>query len=129
MTRPADDIRMLLINEVLTGYLPAIQWNEDESPFTLSGDKILLTRQSGQASDEDIRELIVECWLFSKVNATKSDLNNLFNDATAAMAYTLTNYAVGSIIGISVIEDVTGPFNTGQNRKFFRFTLRTLVNS
>lgn len=129
MTRPADVIRDKLLTEVITGYRPAYIWDESKSPFTLTGDKILLTRQSGQGSDEDIRELIVECWLFSRVNATGQDASILLDEATTAMSHVLTDYKSGSIIGISVIEDVTGPFITGQNRTFYRFTVRTLVNS
>lgn len=129
MTRPSDLIRTKIITEVLPNYLPAMIWDESAAPFTSLDNSIFLSRQAGQSADEDIRELIVECWLFSKTNASNANVSALFDDATAAMSHLLTDYTAGGIFGISVIEDVTGPFQTGQNRKFYRFTVRTLVNS
>jgi hypothetical protein len=129
MSRPSDLIRTKLITDYLTGYLPAHIWDDAISPFTLPDSKILLTRQSGLPSNDEIRRLSVECWLFSKINPKNSDVDALFDDATTAMSALLTDYTAGGIFGISVTEDVTGPFLTGQNRNFYRFSLQTLVNS
>lgn len=127
--RPADIIANDIQANVLPDHKVSAFFAEDEWPFTLLQEEIILTRQTGRTSDEDIRDLDVEVWIFTKANADGSDMNKCFDDATAAMDWLLTNYRSGCIFNTSVIEDVTGPYVTGQNRRYYRFTVRTLVNS
>lgn len=129
-SRPVDLMRDHIRNNVLPSYLPAIMWDESEQPFTNKTSNIICARQEGRAVDAFIRVHDVQVWLFSRAGADIGDANTLFNDANLACDYVmstnfiLTNEDEGK--APLIIEHVTGPYKTNENRYFYRFTARVL---
>src|SRR5690606_34929894 len=126
MSEPSDEIRAQAV-ALLTGYLPADMWREDVSPFALD-NKIVLTRQEGGISDNVIRRHNVTVMVFTGINATNAERKQALDDASLLLRYFLTNYTTDSIIDIEPVVDVSGPFQTGQNRYLYQFTVSTKSN-
>jgi hypothetical protein len=120
MIRQADEIRDFLYQNLLTTYNPAVEWTEDEAPFDIDAP-ILYCRQEGLGVDAFVRQVSVDVIMFSKKNATKVDTSQLYTDATAALNYLKFNFNVGDIVKITVTQDVTGEYRTGQERRYYRF--------
>ena len=129
-SRPVDLVRDQIRTNVLPSYSPAIMWDESEQPFTNKASNIICARQEGRTVDAFIRVHDVQVWLFSKAGADIGDANALFNDANLACDYImstnfiLTNADEGK--APLIIEHVTGPYKTSENRYFYRFTARVL---
>ncbi len=121
--RHADEVRNYLRDNVLTTYNPASAWKEDEEPFTLTDDPIIYTRQEGLAVDAFSREVVVTVYLFTKVNATNADMSVLFDDAVAALEFIRANEQIQEFNWCSVNSDVTGEYYTGQNRRYYTFSV------
>ncbi len=118
--RHADVIRDFIRTNALPTYNPAIEWDESTEPFTLD-DPIIYCRQEGRPVDAFVRQVSVTVYLFSGKNATKQELNTLFNDAVAALEYVKANFYVGDGTQITVTQDVMGEYRTGQNRRYYTF--------
>lgn len=125
-SRPSDLVRNHVINNVLDSYRPAVMWDESEATFTDKSASICCARQEGRPVDTFLRVHDVQVWLFSKANATLSDCDSLFDDANRACDYLMNgNFRLaGCEIAAPVIEHVTGPYKTKENRYFYRFTVR-----
>jgi hypothetical protein len=83
--RVSDLVRDYIRINVVPTYLPAITWNEDQSPYVSENAKIIFTKQMGRPVDAYVRQSDVEILLFSAKNANLSDLNSLFNDAETVL--------------------------------------------
>lgn len=129
-SRPVDLVRNTIRTNVLPSYLPAIMWDESEQPFQNKDSNIVLARQEGRTVNAFIRVHDVQVWLFSKANADIGDANTLFDDANLACDYIMSTNLVLSSADEGkaplVIEHVTGPYRTNENRYFYRFTVRVL---
>jgi hypothetical protein len=129
-SRPMDLVRDHIRNNVLTTYLPSVMWDESEQPFTNKDASIIFARQEGRQVDAFIRVHDVQVWLFCKAGADIGDANTLFNDANLACDYIMsTNFILTDAdTGKAplIIEHVTGPYRTNENRYFYRFTVRVL---
>lgn len=118
--RHADVIRDFIRTNALPTYNPAIEWDEATEPFTID-EPIIYCRQEGRPVDAFVRQVSVSVMLFSGKNATKQELNTLFNDAVAALEYVKANFYVGDGTQITVTQDVMGEYRTGQNRRYYTF--------
>ena len=118
--RHADVIRDFIRTNALPAYNPAIEWDEATEPFTID-EPIIYCRQEGRPVDAFVRQVSVSVMLFSGKNATKQELNTLFNDAVAALEYVKANFYVGDGTQITVTQDVMGEYRTGQNRRYYTF--------
>jgi len=118
--RHADVIRDFIRTNALPTYNPAIEWDEATEPFTID-EPIIYCRQEGRPVDAFVRQVSVSVMLFSGKNATKQELNALFNDAVAALEYVKANFYVGDGTQITVTQDVMGEYRTGQNRRYYTF--------
>lgn len=118
--RHADVIRDFIRTNALPTYNPAIEWDEATEPFTID-EPIIYCRQEGRPVDAFVRQVSVSVMLFSGKNATKQELNTLFNDAVAAIEYVKANFYVGDGTQITVTQDVMGEYKTGQNRRYYTF--------
>lgn len=129
-SRPVDLVRDTIRTNVLPSYLPAIMWDESEQPFQNKESNIILARQEGRTVNAFIRVHDVQVWLFSKAGADIGDANTLFDDANLACDYIMSINLVLSSADEGkaplVIEHVTGPYRTNENRYFYRFTVRVL---
>jgi hypothetical protein len=129
-SRPMDLVRDHIRNNVLTTYLPSVMWDESEQPFTNKDASIIFARQEGRQVDAFIRVHDVQVWMFSKAGADIGDSNTLFNDANLACDYIMSTNMIltdaGSGKAPLIIEHVTGPYRTNENRYFYRFTVRVL---
>lgn len=129
-SRPVDLVRDTIRTNVLPSYLPAIMWDESEQPFQNKESNIILARQEGRTVNAFIRVHDVQVWLFSKAGADIGDANTLFDDANLACDYIMSTNLVLSSADEGkaplVIEHVTGPYRTNENRYFYRFTVRVL---
>lgn len=123
--RIADLVRDFIQTNSATTYTKAAMWNDDQYPFNNPDDSIILTRQSGRAVDAYVREMDIDVMMFSKVNSDGADLNALYNDAEAALEYVKANFIVNDDLKLSITQDVTGPYQTGSNRYYYRFNLLT----
>jgi len=65
----------------------------------------------------------VEVYIFSKAGATNADMNALYTNAVAALEYVKANPNLSDDIKLTIEQDVTGEFYTGQNRRYYRFTV------
>jgi hypothetical protein len=124
--RVSDLVRDYIRINVVPTYLPAITWNEDQSPYVSENAKIIFTKQMGRPVDAYVRQSDVEILLFSAKNANLSDLNSLFNDAETVLEYIKANFVITEDLRISITQDVTGPYNTSQNRYFYRISVLTV---
>lgn len=122
-TRASDDVRNFLRDNFLTTFNPAVQWEEDRRPFTNKQANIIFCRQQGLPVDAFTRELLVEVFVFSPAGADEPELNAIFQQATEAAEYAKANFDINDDLIISLRQDVTGPFKTGQNRSYYTFTL------
>lgn len=120
--RHADAIRDFVRTNVLTSYNPAVQWDESQPPFTLD-EPIIYCRQEGQSVDAFVRQVAVTVYLFCGKNAQNEDLNQLFADAVSALEYCKANFNVTDGIRTTVTQDLMGEYRTGQNRRYYTFTL------
>lgn len=118
--RHADVIRDFIRTNALPTYNPAIEWDEATEPFTID-EPVIYCRQEGRPVDAFVRQVSVSVMLFSGKNATKQELNSLFNDASAALEYVKANFYVGGGTQITVTQDVMGEYRTGQNRRYYTF--------
>jgi hypothetical protein len=129
-SRPMDLVRDHIRNNVLTTYLPSVMWDESEQPFTNKDASIIFARQEGRQVDAFIRVHDVQVWMFSKAGADIGDSNTLFNDANLACDYIMSTNMIltdaDSGKAPLIIEHVTGPYRTNENRYFYRFTVRVL---
>jgi hypothetical protein len=123
--RISDLVRQFIVDNVATGYSQAAMWQEDQFPFNNANDKIILTKQDGRAVDAMIREHSVDVLMFSVQNSDGADLDALYDDAEAALAYVKSNFIVNEDLKFTITQDLSGPYQTGQNRYFYRFTLKT----
>lgn len=121
--RHADEVRNYLRDNLLTAYYPAATWQEDKSPFTIADQPIIYCRQEGQGVDAFMRQVSVDVYLFSKQGCTDEDMSALYNDAVSAMEYIRANPEIQEFNLTSVTQDVTGEYYTGQNRRYYRFTV------
>tara|TARA_R110000737_G_scaffold296193_1_gene302799 strand:+ start:57 stop:380 length:324 start_codon:yes stop_codon:yes gene_type:complete len=105
-------------------------WDESEQPFTNKDASIIFARQEGRQVDAFIRVHDVQVWMFSKAGADIGDSNTLFNDANLACDYIMSTNMIltdaDSGKAPLIIEHVTGPYRTNENRYFYRFTVRVL---
>jgi hypothetical protein len=124
--RVSDLVRDYIRTNVVPTYLPAITWNEDQSPYVSENAKIIFTKQMGRAVDAYVRQSDVEILLFSAKNANLSDLDSLFADAETVLEYIKANFVITEDLRISITQDVTGPYNTSQNRYFYRISVLTV---
>lgn len=120
--RHADEIRDFVRTNVLATYNPAIEWDESSPPFTLD-DPIIYCRQEGRSVDGFVRQVSVTVYMFSGLNATKQELNALYDDALAALMYAKQNENVTDGIRTTITQDVMGEYRTGQNRRYYTFQL------
>jgi|13_taG_2_1085334.scaffolds.fasta_scaffold57044_2 hypothetical protein len=120
--RVSDLVRQFIIDNVATTYKGAAIWREDQYPFNNSGDKIILTRQSGRSVDAMIREFDVDVMMFCAVNSGGAELSALYDDAENALSYMKDNFIVNEDLKLTITQDVTGPYQTGQNRFYYRFS-------
>lgn len=118
--RHADVIRDFIRTNALPTYNPAIEWDEATEPFTID-EPIIYCRQEGRPVDAFVRQVSLTVHLFSGKNATKQELNTLFNDAVAAIEYVRRNANVQECVITTVTQDVMGEYRTGQNRRYFTF--------
>lgn len=123
--RVSDLVRDYIRTNIATSYLPAITWNEGQSPFINDDSNVIFTKQTGRSVDAYVRQADVEVLLFSKKNSSLVDLNNLSADAEAVLEYIKSNFAISENLRISITQDVTGPYNTSQNRYFYRMSVLT----
>ena len=129
-SRPMDLVRDHIRDNVLPAYLPSIMWDESEQPFTNKDAKIIFAKQEGRQVNGFIRVHDVQVWLFSTAGADIGDANTLFNDANLACDYIMSTNMIltdaDSGKAPLIIEYVTGPYKTNENRYFYRFTVRVL---
>ena len=124
MIRHADEVRDFIRDNLLTTYQPAVAWQEDSAPFKTLGNNIIYCRQEGQAVDAFVRNVSVDVYLFSKQGATNADLNQLYIDSVNALNYVKYNYNINDgETSMTVTQDVTGEYYTGQNRVYYRFSV------
>jgi hypothetical protein len=120
--RHADEIRTFIRDNALPSYNPAIQWDEILPPFD-TDSPIIYCRQEGRSVDAFVRQVDVTVYLFSGLNATLAELNQLYTDAVAALEYIKANYNVTDGIRATVTQDVMGEYRTGQNRRYYTFSV------
>lgn len=129
-SRPADLVRDAIKINVLPAYLPSVMWDESEQPFTSPDSKIIYVKLSGSPVNAFIRVGDAQVHLFSRENATYSELDTLYTESLAACEYLMnTNFILQDDCNSkveSVIEHVTGPYRTDKNRYYYRFTVRVL---
>lgn len=108
-------------------YNPAVHWQEDKPPFNkdYKSSGVLYCSQDGLAVDAFVRQANVEVLMFGPVNGEASDLSNLYQDVTETLEYIKSNWDIEDDLQVSVSQDVTGPFWTGQNRQYYRFGILT----
>ena len=123
--RVSDLVRDYIRSNIATAYLPAITWNEDQSPFDSENAKIIFAKQTGRAVDAYVRQADVDVLFFSAKNANLSDLNDLYADVELFIEYIKTNFVITADLRITITQDVTGPYNTAQNRYFYRLSVLT----
>lgn len=123
--RIADLVRDFIQSGSAPTYTKAAMWNDDQYPFNNPGDSIILARQNGRAVDAYVREIDVDVMMFSKVNSDGADLSALYDDAEAALEYVKANFVVNDDLKLTITQDVTGPYQTGSNRYYYRFNLLT----
>lgn len=127
-TEPEQEVREKLASILPPEYNQAAMWNEDMHPFTKLDFPIVLARQEGGTSDNVIRRHNVTVYLFSKANYDLSDLLPTRDNAALCVRTLLTDYTTDSIIDIEPITDVNGPYQTGQNRVMYQFTVSCKSN-
>ena len=120
--RHADEVRDFIRTNALPTYNPAIQWDETLSPFDIDSP-IIYCRQEGRSVDAFVRQVDVTVYLFSGLNATLAELDQLYTDAVAALEYIKANYNVTDGIRATVTQDVMGEYRTGQNRRYYTFSV------
>ena len=129
-SRPMDLVRDHIRDNVLPAYLPSIMWDESEQPFTNRDANIIFTKQEGGQVNGFIRVHNVQVLLFCKAGADIGDASTLFNDANLACDYIMSTNMIltdaDSGKAPLIIEHVTGPYRTNENRYFYRFTVRVL---
>jgi hypothetical protein len=123
--RVSDLVRNYIRDNVVPAYLPAVTWNEDQSPYVSENSNIIFTKQTGRAVDAYVRQADVEILLFSVKNANLNVLNSLFADAELVTEYIKANFVITENLRISITQDITGPYNTAQNRYFYRISVLT----
>ncbi len=121
--RHADEVRNFIRDNVLPTYNPAIQWDETLPPFDMDAP-IIYCRQEGQPANGFVRQLGVTVYLFSGLNATLAELGQLYSDAVSALEYARENYHITDGIRTAIAQDVMGEYRTGQNRRYYTFTLQ-----
>lgn len=134
----ADDIRNALLT-VLTDYNAAVVYDESLWPFTVSDKPVIYCRQFGGASTiGEFSNPTVDVWLFTKANAERQDLPQLFTDGETAWRFltdanqsdalrTLLRDTLQScIFAVNGVSGMTSENMTGQNRYFVKFTVETL---
>lgn len=121
----AKSVNDFLIASVLPTYSPSGMWREDQEPFATKNNNVLLTKQSGRAVDAYVRQIDVDVILFSPVNADATAFEAIENDAINALQYVKANFRTDSNQLLSVSQDVTGAYHTGQGRIYYRFSLIT----
>jgi hypothetical protein len=92
------------------------------SPFDIDSP-IIYCRQEGRSVDAFVRQVDVTVYLFSGLNATLAELDQLYTDAVAALEYIKANYNVTDGIRATVTQDVMGEYRTGQNRRYYTFSV------
>lgn len=120
--RHADEIRTFIRDNALPAYNPAIQWDETLPPFDIDSP-IIYCRQEGRSVDAFVRQVDVTVYLFSGLNATLAELDQSYTDAVAALEYIKANYNVTDGIRATVTQDVRGEYRTGQNRRYYTFSV------
>ena len=100
-------------------------WQEDQFPFNNANDKIILTKQDGRAVDAMIREHSVDILMFSVQNSGGAELSALYDEAESAVQYIKQNFIVNDDLKFTITQDLSGPYQTGQNRYFYRFSVLT----
>lgn len=128
--RTQDAVRNFLFDNVLTDYYAATIAREDMPPFTNLDAKILIVRQSGSPSDDDVLRHNCEVYLFSEANAEPRVESELAAEAQAAHEYILNNFKFEDASGLRVfgmysVEPPGATFFTGQDRYYIKFTIRT----
>ena len=118
--RHADEIRDFIRTNALPAFNPAIQWDESAAPFNID-EPIIYCRQEGRPVDAFVRQVSVTVYLFSGLNASIAELDQLYTDAVAAIEYVKANFNVTDGIRATVTQDVMGEYRTGQNRRYYTF--------
>tara|TARA_R110000796_G_scaffold385_2_gene1270 strand:+ start:31 stop:414 length:384 start_codon:yes stop_codon:yes gene_type:complete len=124
--RVSDLVRNYIRTNVIPAYLPAVTWNEDQSPYDAENSKIIFTKQTGRAVDAYVRQADVEILLFSAKNANLTDLDSLLTEVETVVEYIKANFVITQYLRMSITQDVTGPYNTSQNRYFYRISVLTV---
>lgn len=128
--RQSDLVRDWLVaftDTLARDYFPAVAWQEDTAPFNekYKSSGVIYCSQEGIPVDAFVRQVNVNIFMFSPMNSSQSDLNNLFQDATETLEYIKQNFDINTDLLASVSQDVTGPFWTAQNRRYYRFSVLT----
>jgi len=123
--RVSDLVRQFIVDNVAGDFEQAAMWQEDQFPFNNPDDKIIFTKQSGRAVDAFTREIDIDVIMFSKQNSAGAELTALYDDAEAALRYAKDNFSPSDDLRLTITQDVTGPYQTGQNRYFYRFGFLT----
>jgi len=118
--RHADELRDFIRTNALPTFNPAIEWDETRAPFKTDAP-VIYCRQEGRAVDAFVRQVDVTVYLFSGLNATRADLDQLYTDAVAALEYCKANFNVTDGIRITITQDIMGEYRTGQNRRYYTF--------
>ena len=122
--RPSDIIRTGIIDNLLTGYKPAVMWRDDQLPFSTGSDSVVVVKTEGRSRDGVYNVFDCQVWLFSPVNSTGAQMSQLIDDAISAKNWIYTNPKFSSDILITHhIEDVSDPIQTDTNRFICRFTV------
>ncbi len=128
MSSVDDTIRDYLFENVLTGYKPAVLFDESTAPFTDDTSKIVFTKMEGRPIIHFTRQHDCQVLLFSKTNANMADMKAIKVESEAALKALTESVKINACIAnCDVIEDVTGPYRTNTNRYYYRFQIRTLT--
>lgn len=124
---PSDELALHLLdaNGPLNGYYGADMVQEDRPPFNTASNRILVLRQQPGTADDDVVRNNIECYVFGIKNGDGSDLARVKTDSHSAHNFLLDNFKTGNIFGIFSVETPNGPYFTGQDRYYYRFTVRT----
>lgn len=127
MKSQADLVRDYIVENVLTGHVPAILFDESAAPFTTTSNKVVHVRQDGRTISSFTREHDCQVSVFSVANGSMRDLEGARDDAQlAAKALFDIIRVVPAVANSFLTEDVTGPYMTSTNRFYYRFTIRVL---
>lgn len=122
MIRHSDVVRNYIRDNVLTTYNPAPSWGENKGAFQID-EPIIYCRQDGRPGSGITRNVSVDVYLFTKLNATLQNMSDTYNDAIESLEYLTRNPRIDEYCIIGNISDVQGEYYTGQNRIYYRLSI------